>query len=344
MFRRIQELTISEVARLAGVSKTTVSRVINNSGYVHEETRRRVEAVINQYKYSPAASAVSLSKKETTTIGVIVPEIHNVVYADILRGITKEADKNDLSVILFDTRNDLKREARALQTLEQHWVRGMILGPSADYSQSRQGQEIYKRLTEMNIPTVIVDRDFDNMAWDAVVYENYQSSYTAAVELVKAGNRRLGIITGDMNLKIARDRFRGFMDGARAAGVEVQQNDIIYGDFTRLRAYELSKLLLERGNYPEAIFTSNNLTSLGFVKAARECGVEIGRDIAIIGNDFVHEFDYLGIPFSTVRRDNGAMGRQAVQMLVDRLEHPKKSRSISMIPFEVDLQGTEKRA
>lgn len=337
-------MTITEVAKLAGVSKATVSRVINNSGYVREDTRRRIEAVIAEHKYSPAASAVSLSKKETSTIGVIVPEIHNVVYADILRGITKEADKNDLSVILFDTRNDLNREARALQTLGQQWVRGMILGPSADYSQSRQGQEIYKRLMEMNIPTVIVDRDFDNMAWDAVIYENYQSSYTAAVELIKAGNTRLGIITGDMNLKIARDRFRGFMDGAQSCGIEVLEKDIIYGDFTRLRAYELSKMLFSRGDWPEAIFTSNNLTSLGLVKAARECGVEIGRDIAVIGNDFVHEFDYLGIPFSVVRRDNGEMGRQAVQMLVNRLENPKKSRSIVMIPFETDLQGTEKRA
>lgn len=337
-------MTISEVARLAGVSKATVSRVINNSGYVREDTRRRVEKIINQYQYSPAASAVSLSKKETSTIGVIVPEIHNVVYADILRGITKEADKNDLSIILFDTRNDMKREARALQTLGQQWVRGMILGPSADYAQSSQGQEIYKRLTEMNIPTVIVDRDFDNMAWDAVVYENYRSSYAAAVELVKAGNRRLGVITGDMNLKIARDRLHGFIDGAASCGIEVQEKDIIYGDFTRMRAYELSKALFERGDLPDGIYTSNNLTSLGFVKAARECGVEIGRDIAVIGNDFVHEFDYLGIPFSTVCRDNGEMGRRAVQMLVSRLNNPEQERSTAMIPFETDLQGTEKRA
>lgn len=336
-------MTIGEVAKLAGISKATVSRVINNSGYVREETRRRVEAIIAEHMYSPAASAVSLSKKETSNIGVIVPEIHNVVYTDILRGITKEANKNDFSVILFDTNNDLKNEARALHTLEQQWVRGMILGPSADYGQSSQGQEIYRRLTAMNIPMVIVDRDFDNMLWDAVIYENYQSSFAAAQELVKAGNRRLGIITGDMNLKIARDRLHGFMDGALACGVQVQEKDVIYGDFSRMRAYELSKQLFARGDWPEAIFTSNNRTSLGFVKAARECGVEIGRDIAVIGNDFVHELDYLDIPFSTVRRDNEEMGRQTVQMLMNRLENPKKSRSISMVPFRIDLQGTEKR-
>lgn len=337
-------MTISEVAKLAGVSKATVSRVINNSGYVRADTRHRIEEIINQYQYTPAASAVSLSKKETSTIGVIVPEIHNVVYADMLRGITEEADKNDLSVILFDTRNDLKREARALQTLEQHWVRGMIIGPSADYSCSREGLEIHRRLTEMNIPTVILDRDFDNMAWDAVIYENYQSSYAAALELAKAGNRRMGIITGDMDLKIARDRCRGFIDGARFAGIEVQERDIIYGDFTRMRAYELARMMFQRGDYPEAIFTSNNLTSLGLFKAAREFGIEIGRDIAVIGNDFVHEFDYLSIPFSTVRRDNSEMGRRAVQMLIDRLENPDKPRSIAMVPFVTDLQGTEKRS
>ncbi|MGM9522230.1 MAG: LacI family DNA-binding transcriptional regulator [Oscillospiraceae bacterium] len=336
-------LTIKDVAGLAGVSKATVSRVLNGGGHVSPETRRRVEKVIEEYGYVPDVSAVNLSRGGSAAVGVIVPEIDNAFYGDVLRGITEVAEELDLPLMFFDTRNSGASEERAIRTLEQYRVRGAILAPVVDYSENAESQRLRDRLSRLKVPVVIVDREFDNMNWDGVFYENFSSSYCAAQELYKAGNRRLGVITGNLGRKIARDRFEGFRQGARDCGAELKDKDILIGDFSVERAYELARDMFRSGDWPEGIFTSNNRTSTGFLKAAIECGIKIGRDIAVIGNDSLKELDVLGIPFSCVMRDNYEMGRTAVRLLVDRLQNPTHSRRISVIPYELKLSGTERR-
>lgn len=336
-------ITIKDVAEMAGVSKATVSRVMNNSGYVAVETRRKIENIMERYDYVPSALAVNLSKQETNVVGVVFPEIENTFYSDILHGITQVADEQDLSLILFDTRNNLEREEKAFRVLQQQKVRGVILGPSVDYPETARGRELLTKLRAYAAPIVIIDRDFENMPWDAVLYENYQSSYQAALELYRAGNRRMAIITGDMNLKIGRDRMEGFRKGLEDCGLELREEDIYYGDFLMKRAYELSMELLSKPGLPDAVYASNNMTSLGFLKAVNEKGMEIGRDIALMGNDRVETLDILGLPFSCVYRDNYEMGRMALRLLQERVEQPKKARSICMIPYRVKLKGSEKR-
>ena len=336
-------ITIKEVADLAGVSKATVSRVLNNSGYVRMDARKKVEEVIREYNYLPSASAVNLSKQETSTVGVVVPEIDNMFYADIVHGITEIADELNLSLILFDTQNSLEKEERAIRALWHLRVRGIILGPSVDYPETKEGRLVLEQLKSLGVPIVVVDRDFTGMPWDAVLYENYESSYAAAQELYKAGNRRLAVITGDMSLKIGRDRLEGFCRGAKDCGLTIRKEDILYGDFLMEKAYELSKELLTRGDLPDAVYTSNNRTSLGFLKAANECGIKIGEDIALMGNDRIETVDILGIALSCVYRDNYEMGRMAVRMLQERMSKPDKSRSISIIPHSVRLRGSEKK-
>jgi len=340
--RWIALITIKDVAQLAGVSKATVSRVLNNSGYVNEATRQKVEAIMKENQYIPSASAVSLSRQETSTIGVLVPEIDNMFYGDVLHGITEVADQNELSLIFFDTQDDGEKEARALRTLSQQRVRGLILSPAVDYSNDAMASNLRKQLNALNIPVVIVDRDSDNMPWDGVFYENYQSSYQAAIELYKAGNRRLGVITGDLKLKIGRDRLEGFRQGVLDCGLKLKDEDIFEGDFLIPRAYELSKAMFRSGDWPQAMYTSNNSTSLGFLKAAHECGIEIGKDIAVFGNDRIDILDMLGIPFSCVYRDNHEMGHVALRMLLERIENPDRPRNICMIPYSVQLSGSEK--
>lgn len=335
--------TIKDIAEMAGVSKATVSRVMNNSGYVAAETRAKIENLMKEYDYMPSALAVNLSRQETSTIGVVVPEIGNTFYADILHGVTQAADELDLSLVLFDTQDSLERERRAFRVLQQHKVRGIILGPSINYPETREGRALLETLKRLSVPIVIVDRDFENMPWDAVLYENYQSSYQAALELYKAGNRRMAVITGDMTLKIGRERLEGFIKGVEDCGLKVRPEDIYYGNFTMNRSYELSMELLSKAELPDAVYTSNNDTSLGFLKAVNEKGIRIGRDIAVMGNDRIATLDILGIAFSCVYRDTYEMGRMAIRLLQERIDHPQKSRSIYMIPYAVKLKGSEKK-
>lgn len=336
-------LTIKEVAELAGVSKATVSRVMNNSGYVAPHTRAKIESIVKQYNYLPSASAVNLSRQETTTIGVVVPEIGNRFYADIVHGITEAADQMNFSLVFFSTSNSPEQEEKAIRTFRQQQVRGIILGPSVDYMSSPIGRRVLSQLKALEIPIVVVDRPFDGMEWDAVVYENYQSSYRAAQELYKAGNRRLAVLAGDLMLMIGRERLDGFLKGAADCGLTIQEKDILKGNFTMERAYELSKEMILCGDLPDAIYCCNNQSTLGFLKAANECSVQIGRDIAFLGNDRVEEIDLLGIGISWVCRDNSQMGSIAMQTLNERIKNPQKCKTISIVPYHVELNGSEKK-
>ena len=146
-----------------------------------------------------------------------------------------------------------------------------------------------------------------------------------------------------ISLLIGRERFEGFRCGAEALGLTIREEDILQGNFRMDRAYELSKQMLTRGDLPDAIYCCNNLSTLGFLKAANECGIKIGEDIALLGNDRIEEVDFLGIGVSWIYRDTCQMGRVAMRMLDERVKKPDKCKTISVIPFQVELNGSEKK-
>lgn len=336
-------ISINEVAALAGVSKATVSRVVNNTGYVSEKTRKKIERIIQENGYVPSASAVSLSKGVTNAIGVVVPEIDNSFYGEVLRGIIDVADEHDIQLFFYDTQNNAAKEEKALRMISQQHLMGLIIAPSVDYSFDGDSLKIVDMIERLNVPVVIVDRDFENMRWDGVFFENYRSAYAATTELIKAGNKRLGIITGGKGLKISRDRYRGFEQAVSDHGLTLQERDIMEGNFLAQKAYELTQEMLRSGDYPDAVLTCNNRTTIGFLKAAGECGISVGHDIALIGIDKVTVLDEIGFPLSCASRDNHEMGCMALRLMLERMKDAGSSRKISMIPYKLELKGTERR-
>ena len=333
-------MNISEIAKLAGVSKTTVSRILNNSEYVSDKTRETVLQVIRNNNYAPSSLAQGLAKNENSAIGVVIPEIDNEFFSEVLSGINDVIDKHNLSMICCDTNNNTDREAKALKILFQQRVQGIIITPA------REGNDALRNTLQcLNIPTVVLDRHVNNSLWDGVYYDNFNSAYAATEVLIKEGYSKIGIITGDLSLKIGRDRFAGFKRALLDAGLQVDGRNIFRGDFSVMTAYHLSVQLFESGRYPEAILTCNNRTTIGFFKAARECGICVGRDIALIGIDHVSLLDDLGIPFSCVARDGKAMGREAVNILLERIESDTiTGRKIVIVPYKIILNGSEKRS
>nr|WP_308741956.1 LacI family DNA-binding transcriptional regulator [uncultured Anaerocolumna sp.] len=335
-------LTIKEVAELAGVSKSTVSRVLNNNGYVNSEKREKIEKIIRENQYKPSAAAVSLSKRESSTIGVVIPEIDNQFFGEVLKGITDVADINDFSIICCDTQNNGAKELKALSMLEQQRVRGIIITPALGYGDLESVDKLKSALAKLNVPVVVVDRDFDYSQWDTVYFQNYESGYIATESLIKAGNRRIGIILGDMQLKIARERYRGYQDAMAAHHLEILNKDILRGDFTIDTAYQQTMNMITGGDLPDAIVTCNNRTSIGFIKAMTEKGIKIGKDIAVIGIDHIPMLDDLGFHFSCVSRDTEEMGRMSMNLLIQRMENPHQQRCIWVVPCTLKLNGSEK--
>ncbi len=336
-------MTIKDIADKAGVSKSTVSRVLSGNGYVNEETRKKVESIIEQTHYLPSATARSLSKRETNAIGVIVPEIDNSFFGEVLRGITEIVDQNNLTMICCDTNNNAQKEERALSMLGQQRVRGVIITPAIDYSEPNAAKKLRRLLNNLNVPVVVVDREIDNCTWDGVFYENFQSAYCATKVLIEEGHRKIGIITGDLGLKLARERYQGFLQAMEDYDLPVEPQYIYRGDFTIDTAYRLAKNMFESGDVPEAVFTCNNRTNLGFIKAAREKKIKLGHDIAAIGIDHVEVLDILDYNFSYVTRDTVEMGRVAISMLLNRLKNPDMQRNFRIMPYKLVLKGSEKR-
>ncbi|MCL2828408.1 MAG: LacI family transcriptional regulator [Oscillospiraceae bacterium] len=335
--------TIREVADIAGVSKSTVSRVLNNSGYVSPEARKKVEQVVRETGYSPSAAAVSLSKRETNTIGVVIPEIDNNFFGEVLRGVSEICDQLDLSLICCDTGNNILKEDRALRSLGQQRVRGLIFTPATERDDTEERERLETYLGNLDVPIVLLDRHLDQSRWGGVYYENTESGYLATRELIRAGNQTVGIITGDLKLRIARERFQGFLQAMTEAGLPVEERYVLKGDFSTETAYALTREMFLSGQWPEGMVTCNNRTNLGFLKAVREMKKRIGRDIAVVGIDHVDVLDILDYNFSCVTRDSYEMGRVAMRLLNELVENKRFGQTVQTIPCVLSLKGSERR-
>jgi LacI family transcriptional regulator len=336
-------LTINDIAKKAGVSKSTVSRVLNNTGYVNEETRKKVEEVIKDNKYLPSAVARGLSKQESNTIGVIIPEADNAFFGEILKGISEVVDNNNMTMMFCHTENCADKEEKALNMLNEQRVKGLILTPANDYSDEGAAKRLRKQLSDLMVPVLLLDRSVENSVWDGVYFENFRSAYSATEVLIREGNKKIGIITGDLNLKIGRDRYYGFLQAMEDYDIPVEQKYVLEGNFGIHRAYELMKECIEKGDIPDAILTCNNRTTLGFLKALGEKKLVLGRDIAAIGIDHNEVLDILDYQFSYVGRDTIEMGRTAIYKLLERIENPDKPRDICIMPYKIVLKGSEKK-
>ena len=331
---------IYEIAELAGVSKSTVSRVLNNSGYVSQEVRNRVAKVVKDTGYTPSVVARSLSKQETNTIGVVIPEMANSFFAEVLSGISEICDEIGWSMICCDTSNDVDKENRALKVLSQQRVRGLLLTPASE-RKGKERKHLDSLFDELETPIILLDRHLDKSRLGGVYYENERSGYIATKELIKAGNQRIGIITGDLKLQIARERFKGYKQALQEENIPLEESLIYEGDFSVKTAYTLTKGMIQKNNLPDGIVTSNNLTSLGFLKAVRENGLSIGKDIAVIGIDHIDMLDILDYSFSSVGRNTNEMGRTAMKLLHELVEMKIQGNIVKTVPCNLQLKGSE---
>lgn len=335
----MKKITIKDIAEEAGVSKATVSRVLNHEEAVDAVTREHVLAVIKKRRYAPSIVAQTLSRQHSSTIGVIIPEIDNVFFGGILKGIAEVVDDNKLTLLYSDTNNESRKDLNALQMLCAHLVQGIIYTPSLEHGEEQERREVEKLIRDIAIPIVLLDRDMPSMSLDGVFFDNYGGGYEAAKVLIKAGHRNIAIINGSSKLGIARERGRGYREALEEHGIEVQPRYSFEGDYTVPTAYELSKKLLEMDGPPTAVLTCNNNTGLGFLKALTEKGMSIPSDMECVGIDDIEAVDFLGINYSYVARNTKKMGRMAMELLLRRIHNPLKSVEKLSIPPKLVLKG-----
>jgi LacI family transcriptional regulator len=325
------KVTIHDVASHAGVSAMTVSRVINESPRVSADTRRRVQASITQLGYVPNRLARGLIQRKTGALGVIVPDVANPFFTLVVRGVEQVAWRAGYHVILCDTQGDLERERGYLEDMVAFQVEGVLIAPVGDRSRPQ-----LRLLTRNNVPFVLIDRSIAGFDGDLVQGDSVVGARQLVEHLIELGHRRIGMITETADVSTARDRVQGYRDALEGAGVEfdpdlVAESSAIDPD----AACEATLRLLALPEPPTAVFAVNNIAVIGVVEAARQQGLEIPSDLALVCFDDIEHVSRL-YPFITVMAQPAeAFGTIATQLLLDRLgSRVDHKRRIVVLPAD----------
>jgi LacI family transcriptional regulator len=304
--------TVHDVAKLAGVSPITVSRVINNSGYISATTRDRVEMAIKEIGYVPNTLARGLRSKRTNTLALVVTDITNPYFTSMARGVEDVAGASNYTVIYCNTDESETKEEKYANILAQRQVDGVLLVPACGNA------KIINFLESNGISVVVLDRRVSGVNTDFVRSDSEDGANRLIKLLIGLGHERIAVITGPKKVSTAVDRVKGYRQALVDAGLK--ENELIYyGSFTQQSGYDFAKLAMLQSPRPTAIFAANNFILLGVVKAMRELQLKVPEDVSVVGFDDFPESMLVKPFFTAVLQPAYEMGRLAAELLLKRI-------------------------
>jgi DNA-binding LacI/PurR family transcriptional regulator len=304
---------IKTVAKRAGVSTATVSRVLAGFEGVRNDTKNKVLAVIEELDYSVDTVARSLRQKKTDTIGLIVGNVLSPFYSIIAKSIEDTARESGYKMILCNGDDNPEKELEYLKVLRSNKVDGIILTPTG------HNRDFISSTIKAGIDMVFLDRLIDGVDGDAVLVDNYNGSYNATEYLIKRDYKRIAIISGFTDRTTGRERLRGYRSALKDAGIIEDSSLIKTGDFKKESGIKLTRELLSQGKYPEAIFVNNIDMTLGSLIVLKEKGVKIPDDMAIISFDDPEWATITDPPLTAVSQPVYQLGKTAAEMLIARI-------------------------
>ncbi|WP_146821389.1 LacI family DNA-binding transcriptional regulator [Alicyclobacillus suci] len=314
--RNQRDLTIYEIAKAAGVSRSTVSRVLTGHPNVKPATRMMVEKVIEELHYRPSSVAQGLARGQLNMIGLLIGDIRNTFYAEIARGVEDIAHEAGYMVVICDTDYDIKREQFYFHGVQQFALSGLIVMSVLDQ------QELIPVLQSIRCPIVMLNRYVRSFDTDVVLVDNVEGSYLATRHLIELGHHRIGHLAGSALSTASRDRTLGFQRALEDYGIEREDSDIQEGDLTIERGRRYGQWWLEADSRrrPTAIFAANDLMALGIIDVLASHGVKIPDDVSIVGYDDLPLTGLAPISLTTVRQPHYDMGVTAMTFLKQRIE------------------------
>jgi LacI family transcriptional regulator len=306
--------TISDVAKRAGVSPATVSRVLQGAKNVRPDTRAKVEQAIGELGYVPSAVAQSLRSKRTRSIALVLPDITNTFWTTVARGVEDIAQRHGYSILLCNTDENLAKQSQYLDVLIRQQVDGVVIAPF-----DSDGQHLDK-LRERSIPTVVVDRRVDGWDVDSVTSDSVAGSRALVQHLLSLGHERIAVLSGPASTSTAEDRIAGYCMALDEAGIPLDRKLIRRGEYRALSGEELTLELLDEGLAVSAIFAANNAIAMGVMDAVAKRGLRIPQDIALVCFDDLPNTSHI-FPFLTVvAQPVYDLGVNAAQLLLSRLD------------------------
>ncbi len=307
-------VTIADVAEIAQVSKMSVSRVINGQPGVSEKTRQRILEVIEQTGYVPN-SGPNLRPVGSKLVALLVPDITTTYMGEILRGVSGAAERLNYGLMLYTQGavSNIQRTSHYLSILSSSQVDGVLLVVPHDY------EVIVDDLKQHDLPYVIIDHHSNTGDEPSVTATNRKGVLDAMRHLLALGHRRIGFITGRMDIVCSHDRLQGYRDGLAEVGLPIDQELIREGDFLQASGFLNTQAFLQLPEPPTAIVASNDIMALGAMDAAKDVGLIIGHDISLVGFDDIDMASQTHPPLTTVRQPLAAMGETALDILVTLL-------------------------
>jgi LacI family transcriptional regulator len=323
--------TINDVAKLAGVSTTTVSHFINGTRYISDDLRERVEAAITELGYRPNSLARGLRRGESKTIGLIVPDNSNPFFAEILRSIENIGYANGYSVILCNSDSDIQKEIAYTDLLFAKQVDGIVFIATNDSCEHLQ------QLTDAGIPIVVIDRDIPLIGTDVLLVDNFQGGYAATRYLIELGHRHIACITGPSKLTPSADRVNGYKKALAEAGIAENPQWLVAGDFQFQGGENGINQLLALPERPTAVFACNDMMALGIMRGMRKARLSVPREISVIGFDDIPLTSVVSPALTSIAQPVQEISRLAFELLIDRIQNKNSVHEEKRIVLQTHL-------
>lgn len=303
--------TIGDVARLAGVSAATVSRVFNGTSSVSPDKEARVRRAVAELDYEPFGPAQALRRQQVRVWAVVIADVENPFFTSVVRGIEDVAYAHGYRLVLCNSDEDLAKEAGYIDIAIRERMSGVVIAV-ASTSESH-----LDRLAREGLPVVAIDRRFDDGGVDTVVVDNVRGGREATAHLLESGYRRVGCVLGPSRLSTSNERLDGYRAALKAAGVRFDRSLVRRADFREEGGYKATRALLEASNPPDALFVANNLMTLGALHAVQDIGLHVPDDVGVVGFDDSPAADLMRPRLSVVAQPTYEIGRVAGELLLD---------------------------
>ncbi len=329
-------VTIRDVARAAGVSVATVSRVFNDSGPVHAETRARIRDVARELRYTPNSAARSLITAKSNVLGVLLPDLYGEFFSEVIRGLDQTAQRHNYHVLLSSAHETQARVEAAMRAMRGRVDGLIVMSPDLD-------ERVLAANLPESLPVVLMNCAFEGMAYDAISVDNFGGSSAMVRHLLATGRDRVAIITGSPRNADARERLRGYRTTLRDAGAVWREEWEIPGDFTEAGGYAAAQVLAGLTPRPNAVFAANDAMAIGALSGFREAGLRVPDDIAVGGFDDIPMARYMSPALTSVHVENSALGSQAMRALLTAIEEKNRhERKQIVVPTTMVIRASSR--
>ncbi|NML32212.1 LacI family transcriptional regulator [Paraburkholderia sp. G-4-1-8] len=327
-------VTSHDIARLAGVSQPTVSRVLTGNDRVNPETRSRVLAAARELKYRPNGNARAMRTSRTGNVGIVVSRLTNPLYPEMLEAIGQRLTAHSLRMVMWNT--DEINEKLALDAVYESLVDGVIMTTATDAS-----SRLYETL-RLNTPVVLINRSVERWACDQVTSDNLKGGALVARHFVEAGRKRIGLLGGPTSASTIRERQTGFRLQLDSMGAALlPEHCISVETFSYQQGYAAAKELLTRTRQPpDSLFCVNDILAIGAIDAARSLDLSIPDDLWIVGYDDIEQASWEAFDLTTVRQPLDAMTEQTIEFLLDRMDGHDGPPRYQSLPNELIVRGS----